>query len=78
MKRTMSPKTKALKLSKNEERKRGKQLKLVEIPEHGIVCSCVLIQLLKTLLGNMVLVRVSLWTEKLMILLYVLLWEKLK
>jgi hypothetical protein len=36
--------TKALKLSNNEERKKGKQLKLKEIPEHGIVCSCALIQ----------------------------------
>jgi hypothetical protein len=48
----MSPKTKVLKLSNNEERKRGKQLKPVEIPEHGIVCSCVLIQYVSLQLMN--------------------------
>jgi hypothetical protein len=50
MKRTMFPRIKEQKLSNNEEKKRGMQLKLVEIPEHEIVCSCALIQYVSMIL----------------------------
>lgn len=49
---TMFPRIKEQKLSNNEEKKRGKQLKLVEIPEHGIVCSCALIQYVSLLIAG--------------------------
>jgi hypothetical protein len=47
---TMFPRIKEQKLSNNEEKKRGMQLKLVEIPEHEIVCSCALIQYVSMIL----------------------------
>jgi hypothetical protein len=48
----MFPRPKEQKLSNIEEKKRGMQLKLVEIPEHGIVCLCALIQYVSLWLMN--------------------------